>query len=99
MAALAARGFAPDEGQRAVLARLEDLSRRLTTRGSLLSRGLGLLERRRTPVRQICPSTSATTIGTANVAGCTPSPTWAVVTEMKNGTSITSPNTNRMLPT
>lgn len=34
-----------------MLARLEDLRRRLVARGSLLSRGLGLLERRRPPVR------------------------------------------------
>jgi cell division protein ZapE len=34
-----------------VLARLEDLRRRVIARGSLLSRGLGLLPRRRAPVR------------------------------------------------
>jgi cell division protein ZapE len=48
---LAAQGHALDDAQRAVLARLEDLRRRLVARGSLLERGLGLLPRARAPVR------------------------------------------------
>ena len=50
-AVLAAQGGVLDGAQRAVLARLEDLRRRLLARRSLLARGLGLLPRRRPPVR------------------------------------------------
>jgi cell division protein ZapE len=50
-AALAARGAAPDGAQRLVLARLEDLRRRVLARNSLLGRGLGLLPRAQTPLR------------------------------------------------
>ncbi len=42
-ATLAAHGHAPDEAQRQVLIRLEDLRRRVLARGSLLARGLKLL--------------------------------------------------------
>jgi cell division protein ZapE len=42
-AALAAHGGLPDDPQRQVIARLEDLRRRVTARRSLLARGLGLL--------------------------------------------------------
>lgn len=46
-----ARGQSLDASQRAVLARLEDLRRRVIARDSLISRGLALLPRRRPPVR------------------------------------------------
>jgi len=42
-AALAAHGALPDEPQRQVIARLEDLRRRVLARRSLIARGLGLL--------------------------------------------------------
>ncbi len=50
-AALAAHGHAPDASQRAVLARLEDLRRRVLARNSVLERGLRLLPRARPPLR------------------------------------------------
>ena len=50
-AALAAQGHALDGPQRAVLARLEDLRRRVLARNSVLGRSLGLLPRARAPLR------------------------------------------------
>ena len=50
-AALAAQGHALDASQRAALARLEDLRRRILARNSLLARSLALLPRARAPLR------------------------------------------------
>ncbi len=50
-AALAAYGQVLDEAQRAVLARLEDLRRRMLARNSVLARGLRLLPRAPAPLR------------------------------------------------
>jgi cell division protein ZapE len=50
-AALALRGAAPDDAQRAVIGRLEDLRRRVLARNSLLGRSLDLLPRARAPLR------------------------------------------------
>jgi len=50
-AALAAQGHALDASQRAALARLEDLRRRVIARSSLLTRSLELLPRAKAPLR------------------------------------------------